>query len=907
MVQDKFQQQPQMSLIGQNSFSAFQNLPYSLYENQSTHSYSINGFHQNDLKTNPPYSQFHSFSSSPPNGTDSVVSTYSGHLPQDTVFSSLSRYRSQTTPRPLSERPNGPRTGIPLYSFSYSQVNTPTIPQNIPRIWMNAQSPRENDPSLGFQDQNSNSLENKFQSMTLETRRVSPPQSSNAITPFNYTRFAPSWLTGYSQDMTLVSSSAPGRYSQNWKTTQIEDSTPSQSFFSADQFEETRNQVSSNNQHPYHIHQLNGSSTTNHLANGHHNIHFNSEHNHKSSGSGGSGDELSEYSSKKTEHAESPTTKNKYKTFFREFKLKEREGFEVALEFATQNLEILPENIHWKVYLEMADLAKRENRIKEARKFYKQVNSIQPTAPQGWLEYAKMEEESGDLDRCGKILSQGLSFCPLNESLMVKGLKHHERMGDIKSARGLLSRLRFVTVERSWRTLLEGALLEARAGNIGIARKVFKYLIHSVPWYGPIYQEAYRFEERCENYDRAIQIVEKGLSENPRYGPLWFSALRLYEKISNGDLTQTRETVQRAIKSISKELTWKVYFEAAQIEERAGNSQRGHDYYVQSVMACQENLLWKVWLGGARSELNQDNISVARKLLDRSLESVPTKMKATVLLEYSRLEEFAGNFKEARCILDKAKLETKHEWKVFLESVLLELRSNNFDGAIQEAQEALEIHTGTGRLWAVIIQLREREGTEEQIRVFKEALHEVPKSGEVWCEGARIHLKSNELETARRFLDFAIQFTPQYGDSFVEYLRLELLENGPNFDTSHLERLCVNADPNYGTLWLHCKKHPLDSARQVLRVARELLCQELFPTNNNSSSSSSNPSIRLSSNTINSKYQHNNININNNNNNRENKRRGPSVLSLNDLYTHLDQLTPSERRKAIFGSDQLKP
>lgn len=56
---------------------------------------------------------------------------------------------------------------------------------------------------------------------------------------------------------------------------------------------------------------------------------------------------------------------------------------------------------------------------------------------------------------------------------------------------------------------------------------IFKYLIKNVPWYGPIYQEAYRFEEKCEEYERAINIVEKGLKENPRYGPLWFSALRI--------------------------------------------------------------------------------------------------------------------------------------------------------------------------------------------------------------------------------------------------------------------------------------------------------------------------------------------------------------------------------------------
>jgi len=143
-------------------------------------------------------------------------------------------------------------------------------------------------------------------------------------------------------------------------------------------------------------------------------------------------------------------------------------------------------------------------------------------------------------------------------------------------------------------------------------------------------------KEKCEEYQRAIEIVEKGLKENPHYGPLWFSALRLYEKTSNGNLEKTRETVERAKNAISKELTWKLYFEAAQIEDRAGNLELSRKAYVQSVYHCQvslvipkiivviatksherqqENLLWKVWLGGARTELNNNNLMTARKLL----------------------------------------------------------------------------------------------------------------------------------------------------------------------------------------------------------------------------------------------------------------------------------------------------
>jgi len=50
-------------------------------------------------------------------------------------------------------------------------------------------------------------------------------------------------------------------------------------------------------------------------------------------------------------------------------------------------------------------------------------------------------------------------------------------------------------------------------------------------------------------------------------------------------------------------------------------------------------------------------------------------------------------------------------------------------------------------------------------------------------------MRRGNLADARRFLQFAIQFTPQYGDSFVESLRLEMIEKGPHADTHDLEQV----------------------------------------------------------------------------------------------------------------------
>jgi len=120
------------------------------------------------------------------------------------------------------------------------------------------------------------------------------------------------------------------------------------------------------------------------------------------------------------------------------------------------------------------------------------------------------------------------------------------------------------------------------------------------------------------------------------------------------------------------------------------------------------------------------------------------------------------------------------------------------------------------------------------------------------------------FQEAKRFLDYAINFTPQYGDSFIELIRLEILQKG-SLSANTFEELtqtCVNADPNYGTLWLYCKKHPLDSPRQVLRNAKELL--------------------------LNANYQH--------------------LLSINCKQQYdVSKMCEEDRWNAIFGCEVLNP
>jgi hypothetical protein len=137
------------------------------------------------------------------------------------------------------------------------------------------------------------------------------------------------------------------------------------------------------------------------------------------------------------------------------------------------------------------------------------------------------------------------------------------------------------------------------------------------------------------------------------------------------------------------------------------------------------------------------------------------------LLEYAKYFEMRGEVKRARQIMLSAKKMVPTEWKIFFESVMLEIRNGYFTEAEQMVKAALKVHSATGRLWATLIQLQHArsetvEDFEETYKTFIRALQEIPKSGEVWCEGGRLFMSNNpnnkyyDLATAKKYLDFAI-------------------------------------------------------------------------------------------------------------------------------------------------------
>ena len=109
------------------------------------------------------------------------------------------------------------------------------------------------------------------------------------------------------------------------------------------------------------------------------------------------------------------------KEFGRQFR--QKESLEASRDYALACLSksnpdiYLPLSTHWRVYLELADLAKRCNDIENARDCYRKACKLQPLASQSWMEHSKLEEESGNLQKCASIMDEGLRYCSTSENL----------------------------------------------------------------------------------------------------------------------------------------------------------------------------------------------------------------------------------------------------------------------------------------------------------------------------------------------------------------------------------------------------------------------------------------------------------------------------------------------------------
>lgn len=379
-------------------------------------------------------------------------------------------------------------------------------------------------------------------------------------------------------------------------------------------------------------------------------------------------------------------------------------------------MNTLHPSVSYKLWIELADSCKRCSRQEEASACYFRALYECPTAVHIWLEWSKMEEEAGNIKLALRLLQTAIQCCGFNDGVVLRILRTFEKLGRIKAARAVLGACKDLDVmsDSIAKIMSEGAQLEARQRNYGISHVMMSMLVQQNAIHGTLWLEWTNILHTAGDVVQMFNVTLRGIVAAPKYGPLWLSLLRVIEELclfsSPTEYEQAMSLCQKAIPLVgtdetevllriprrhphrniwgiqltnevclvacmctARETSWRSWLEGALVIHRLGGDLLTiQSMLMKSLKSSPWSVVWKVWY--CASLMDPDNQLV---LLERSLAAAPKKMKCTVMLELSRTMEYRGDVDIAREFLASVRKTHIQEWKVFLESVMMEFRCGN--------------------------------------------------------------------------------------------------------------------------------------------------------------------------------------------------------------------------------------
>eukprot|EP00825_Cyclidium_porcatum_P031062 TRINITY_DN3285_c0_g4_i3.p1 TRINITY_DN3285_c0_g4~~TRINITY_DN3285_c0_g4_i3.p1 ORF type:complete len:338 (-),score=51.24 TRINITY_DN3285_c0_g4_i3:284-1297(-) len=244
-----------------------------------------------------------------------------------------------------------------------------------------------------------------------------------------------------------------------------------------------------------------------------------------------------------------------------------------------------------------------------------------------------------------------------------------------------------------------------------------------------------------------------------------------------------------------------------------------------------------------KTELLQNNTQHIDYLIEQSLNMVTEKTMVYTKLQVSKIYEYQNKLDKANEIYESLQEQQLEDWKICMEYIYMLMRTHQLDKALEVTKQSLKSHPLIGRLWAQLIQILhimeiqkvinnyQIANLDEAYKIFIQAIHQVPKSGEIWCEGARLCLNpfgsKYNIDQANKFIQFSIHFTPQYGDPLIEMLKLTILQN--NFtELKKLKQKFITSISSYGHIWNFLRNSDQDNCKEIWKRAKQMITSQIY-------------------------------------------------------------------------------
>ena len=465
-----------------------------------------------------------------------------------------------------------------------------------------------------------------------------------------------------------------------------------------------------------------------------------------------------------------------------------------------------------------AECAKRLSNIQLAIDLFEMGTTVDPASQASWIDRSKFLDELGEYTRAEDVLRIGIGHVQQSEQLARKLLKMYERSGNMREARAFLGEVARWGSADADSIFVEGALFELRQGRIELAMELLQMLKARKDWKANVYSELVQFFERAGELQAIAGIVEEGVKVSPR-NALVCQALLKIQPDAQSMVKILRESRAKWTSEFTDKMVTTVC-ETLAARQSLGNVR---SLMAEAIVQCSSRQRYKLLVTAATIEFVHSDPSLTPLILDFAVQVTPSKARPTVLILLAKVYEYSGEFDRALASYERVAREYSAEWRVFLELAQFHVHRSDIPSAIAALKQGLQQHPGSGRLWAFRVQLEAFVSLSSQVEVLVEAINAVPKSGEVWCEAARIALNPLSeyfnLEAANQYLEFAYRFTPQHGDTLIELVRVKILKEGPMADMTEIEKRFISSEGNNGMLYIFLRQMDDRPPRDVFRDA----------------------------------------------------------------------------------------
>lgn len=269
----------------------------------------------------------------------------------------------------------------------------------------------------------------------------------------------------------------------------------------------------------------------------------------------------------------------------------------------------------------MYEAAKREfaeGRFVEAERKWERLCELEPLNGKVWVSRVGCLVTLKKYNRARTVLRRALSILPTNAIIWQRWADLEKGLGHLDLARKLFERAyeanpRLPSLYNSWGSM------ECKRGNISAARKLFAIGLRYDPDNARLCFSAAVLEDRRGNTIGARELFCRGIAADET-NPYLLQGLAVLE-FKQGNISEARETIKKAVKcSPDHTLSWLSW---AQMEEIQGNVDKARKVYKDGCKSSKGIGAVQLWQGLARLEEKAGQMREALEILHNASKNFP--------------------------------------------------------------------------------------------------------------------------------------------------------------------------------------------------------------------------------------------------------------------------------------------